>query len=324
MTTPTIAVVDPTTSRARTWGGAVVAVGVAWTLMAGGFTPEPLYADPTDDPDDTDLDGMPNTQEFVLGTSQFVPDTDGDGYLDAHELAFQSNPMDNNSVPVVTGTADLRVGITARGESGQLRLHVALYSATGTFETSVLRVGALANGQFLSVPFHRLLPFADVREVDVLAQGTTGSAARVRTIDLTLNPIYVHAFGETTFFIAVGANGQLTYSSAAKVDIASVQQTLVLRRDAYTTQQTQTTPGGGGSLRQPIPTTGPGGVPGSWVAGQICYQRSSVTGMIGAKVVHEITSANCLMGWDTFCPVDCAASIGDTYETVDPASLIGG
>jgi len=324
MTTPTNAAVDRTTSHARAWAGAAVALGVSWTLLAAALAPEPLYAVPGDDLEDTDLDGVPNSQEFVLGTSQFIADSDGDGYLDVHELAFGSDPANLDSEPQATGTSDLRVGITARGEVGQLRLHVALYSATGAFETSVLRLGALANGQIISVPFNRLLPTADVRDVDVLVQGNTGAPARVRTIDLTLSPIYVHAFGTTTFFVAVGSSGQTTYSSAAKVDIASVQQTLVLRREAYTTQQSTNVPGGGGSLRQPIPTTGPGGVPGSWVAGQICYQRSSVTGMIGAKVVHEITQANCLMGWDTFCPVDCSASIGDTYETIDPATLIGG
>ena len=311
------------TTRALTWAGAAVALGVAWTLWAGGLAPEPLYADPNEDPDDTDLDGIPNAQEFVLGTSQFVADSDGDGFLDAHELAFGSNPVDHLSVPQTTGATDSRVGITARGEGGQLRLLVMLYSASGTFETTVLRVGALANGQIVSVPFHRLLPGADIRDIDIALHGASGGAAQVRTIDLELNPIYVHAFGATTFFVAVSSNGQTTYSSAAKVDIASVQQTLVLRREVYVAQQTPSTPGGG-SLRQPIPTTGSGGVPGSWVAGQICYQRSSVTGMVGAKVVHEITAANCLMGWDTFCPADCSASIGDTYETIDPATLIGG
>jgi hypothetical protein len=324
MTTPPNAAVDRTTSHARTWAGVAVALGVSWTLLAAGLAPEPLLADPSDDPTDTDLDGVPNSQEFVLGTSQFVADSDGDGYLDVHELAFGSDPVDIGSVPSATGTADLRVGITARGEEGQLRLLVALYSANGIFDTSVLRVGALANGQIVSVPFHRLLPTAVIRDVDVSQHGSYGSAARVRTIDLTLNPIYVHAFGQTTFFVAAGSNGQTMYSSAAKVDVASVQQTLVLRREAYMTQHQSPSLPGGGSLRQPIPTTGPGGIPGNWVAGQICYQRSSVTGMVGAKVVHEITQANCLMGWDTFCPADCSASVGDTYETIDPATLIGG
>ncbi len=323
MRTPPLAAVIPTTTRALTWAGSAVALGVAWTLLVGGLAPEPLYAAPNEDPDDTDLDGIPNTQEFVLGTSQFVADSDGDGYLDVHELAFGTNPVDHLSVPQTTGATDMRVGLTARGEGGQLRLLVVLYSADGTFETSVLRVGALANGQIVSVPFHRLLPDADIRDIDLSSHGATGGAARVRTIDVVLSPIFVHAFGETTFFVAVCSTGQTTYSSAAKVDLASVQQTLVLRREAYVAQQTPSTPGGG-SLRQPIPTTGPGGVPASWVAGQICYQRSSVTGMVGAKVVHEITAANCLMGWDTFCPVDCSASIGDTYETIDPATLIGG
>ncbi|MEZ6015542.1 MAG: thrombospondin type 3 repeat-containing protein [Planctomycetota bacterium] len=293
-----------------------VVLATAVALLAPRFTPEPLHAAPFEDVFDTDEDGLPNAQEFVLGTSQYVADTDGDGYTDAEELASGSDPLQVASIPPAVASGELRIGITARGERGMLRLHLALYSENGDFDTSVLRVGALANGNVLSVPFHRLLPFADIRSVEV------GNGAEVRTIDIEMSPVLVHMFGATTFFVAVGAQGSLQYQSAAKVDLYSVQNTLLIRRPVSASQQG--TPVPGGSLRQPIPTTGPGSIPSNWLAGQICYQHSAVTGVIGAKVVHEVVSATCLPGWDTYCPSDCAASIGNSYETIDPAVLLGG
>jgi len=291
------------------------ALGAAW--LAPALAPEPLYADPGDDPEDTDGDGIPNWQEFVLGTSQFLADSDGDGHCDALELAFDSDPLSVASTPALAATPSFRIGLTARGEGGQLRLFIALYSATGSFQQAVLRLGALANGQVISVPFQRLMRDATLRDIE-LAGG-----AVVRTVDVPFNPAFVHALGAATVFVAVGSHGSTAYQSAAKVDLHSVQQTVLLRR-APLAAATQGPMQGGGSLRQPIPTTGHGNLPGGWTPGQICYQRSSVTGMVGAKVVHEIVSAQCLAGWDTFCPTDCSTSVGDTYETIDPATLIGG
>lgn len=309
-------------SRTRSLLPALIPLGmlvVAGAALVPGLAPEPLHASPFFDPFDVDSDGIPDTQEFVLGTSQFVADSDGDGYLDAEELARGTNPQEPNDFPARVGVGALRIGMTARGENGQLRLLLALYSEAGTFNTSVLRIGALANGFVVSVPFHRLLPYAEMRDVQLPNGGM------VRTLDIELSPAYVHMFGATTFFVAVGAQGSLSYHSAAKVDLYSVENTLLMRREPSASQQPGgTTPTGGGSLRQPIPTTGPGGVPATWSPGQICYQRSSVTGMIGPKVLHEVVLANCLSGWDTFCPADCSASVGDTYETIDPAALIGG
>lgn len=294
---------------------ALPALGLAW--LAPALVPEPLHADPGSDPTDVDADGIPNWQEHVLGTSQFLADSDGDGYCDPLELAFGTDPLSVASIPGAVGPGGFQVGLTARGEAGQVRLFLALYSATGSFQHAVLRLGALGNGQVVSVPFQRLMREATLRDVE-LAGG-----AVVRTIDVPFNPAFVHALGAATLFVAVGSHGSTSYHSAAKVDLHSVQQTVLLRRAplAYTAQGPLQ---GGGTLRQPIPTTGPGSLPGGWVPGQICYQRSNVTGMVGAKVVHEIVSAQCLAGWDTFCPTDCSTSVGDTYETIDPATLIGG
>ena len=61
-----------------------------------------------------------------------------------------------------------------------------------------------------------------------------------------------------------------------------------------------------------------------WVSGAICYQRSEVVGINGPRILHQIVEADCLEGWDSYCAGECAASVGTTYETVDPLALIGG
>jgi hypothetical protein len=311
----------PTAARIRAalhpsalWPLGALAAAVA--VLAPGLRPEPLLAAAAPDLFDTDGDGIPDAQELVLGTSQYVADTDGDGAPDAEEVARGSRPLDPNSVPGPAVSAEAAVGMTARGENGSLRLFLALYAEDGEFAQRVLRLGVLANGQVISVPFHRFIPLADVRDVSI------GANAKVRTIDLELNPVFVHTFGAATFFAALGQHGVPSYGAAAKVDLYSVEQTLMLRRDPVLASAGGSS--NGGSMRQPIPTSGPSAVPVTWQPGMICYQRSSIMGIVGAKVVHEVVSAVCLSGWDTYCPTDCSTSVGATFETIDPATLIGG
>ena len=49
-----------------------------------------------------------------------------------------------------------------------------------------------------------------------------------------------------------------------------------------------------------------------------------MVGINGPRILHQIVEADCLEGWDSYCSGECAASVGTTYETVDPLALIGG
>lgn len=265
---------------------------------------------------DEDGDGLVYDQELLLGTSPFEADTDADGYKDSEELARQSDPLDPLSIP--SGDA-VTASLTARGEGGALRLVISLHEPAGLAPYSMLRIGALVNGNVVSVPLERFLPMADVMSV-------TGSAgSEVTTIDVPVNPGFVHGAGMVTFFLAAGQTNTMTFGSAAKLDVRSEQGELVLQRPV----QASLARGGvptqqGGSLRQPIPVSGPPTGSSGWVAGAICYQRSEVVGVNGPRLLHQIVEADCLEGWDSYCSGDCAASVGTTYETVDPLALIGG
>jgi len=54
------------------------------------------------DPRDSDGDGLNNSWEKVYGTDPNNPDTDGDGVPDGEEIKAGTNPLDSNSVFVVS------------------------------------------------------------------------------------------------------------------------------------------------------------------------------------------------------------------------------
>jgi hypothetical protein len=63
---------------------------------------------------DADSDGLNNAQEISLGTDPTNGDTDGDRYIDGLESLFGSNPLDANSIPVISapgGEVDLTFSV---------------------------------------------------------------------------------------------------------------------------------------------------------------------------------------------------------------------
>lgn len=265
---------------------------------------------------DEDGDGLVYDQEILLGTSPFEADSDADGFKDSEEFARQSDPLDPLSVPATDGVS---ASLTARGEEGALRLVITLYEPAGLAQYSMLRIGALVQGNVVSVPLERFLPTADL----IAINGSGG--AEVTTIDVPVHPSFVHGAGMVTFFLAAGQTNTMTFGSAAKIDVRSEAGELVLQRPAQASLASGGAPRQqGGSLRQPIPVSGPPTGSAGWVSGAICYQRSEVVGVNGPRLLHQIVEADCLEGWDSYCSGECAASVGTTYETVDPLALIGG
>ena len=267
-------------------------------------------------PLDADGDGLVDAQELLVGTSPLDFDTDADGFGDGEEFARHSDPRDPLSVPQAD---EVSATLLARGQEGKLRLVVVLHEPQGLSDVSMVRIGALAQGQFVSVPLDRFLGVSEVL-------GVSGSASSsVTTIDLPIDPNFVHASGGmVTFFLAAGQTDTMTFNTAAKVDVRSEAGELVMLRPIQSTLDRRLSGGNGAGLREPIPASTPPPPSSDWVSGAICYQRSEVVGINGPRILHQIVEADCLEGWDSYCSGECAASVGTTYETVDPLALIGG
>jgi hypothetical protein len=62
----------------------------------------------------------------------------------------------------------------------------------------------------------------------------------------------------------------------------------------------------------------------SWTPGQVCYQKTQAVGAGGGIITHEVVEAECKDGWDAYCKMDCPGSVGSTFNTLDPAVLVGG
>jgi len=264
---------------------------------------------------DADQDGLTDAQEQVLGTLPHATDSDGDGYSDTEELARHSDPLWSASVPATTKSS---AGLTARGEDGFLRLVMVVHEPELQEGDALIRLGVSASGQVFPVPIDRMAAFGSV----TFADGSQGSSLTV--IDVPVDPAFVHAHGFVSFFVASGSMATNALESAGKIDIFSDGHTLYLQTTTSSVLAQRQTGQGGATIRRPIPVVIGPPPESNWVAGAVCFQRSEVIGVNGPRLLHQIVEADCVQGWDTFCAGDCTAAIGDTYETVDPWSLIGG
>lgn len=267
---------------------------------------------------DSDKDGIPDRQERVIGTSPSKYDTDGDGYSDGEELALHTSPTDSLSTPSGTG---LSVGMSARGERGKLKLFVIVYDPDGDFDDDVIRFGGLVFGNLLHVPIQ------EFQSSEILVTPTQhGGTLFSMDIRVFKKPLYFA--GAITYFAVVGEAGQGTYTSAAKVDLVMQHRIPVLRH--VLKEPGQPAPGApmsstpGASASVPIPPSGDEGIPPDWTPEQICYQETEIVGVRGAVVFHQVISAECVDGWDSYCAPDCSETAGSQYPTVDPGVLIGG
>lgn len=290
-----------------------VIVAVAGVLLSNWETPTIHAMDHKSM--DRDKDGIPDRQEKVLGTDPTVQDTDGDGYSDGEELALQTVPTDGDDTPEMAG---LSIGLTARGEGGKLKIFLAVHYTDGTLGNKTLRFGAMANGRIFNLNLQHLLPMATANIVRAPNGGL------LYTLDIELPEAIVTHYGAITLFAAVGISGQGTYTSASKVDLSVKDKVILLRRYLPPPNLTASSQVPGTTIHQPIPPDGDGAIPTNWEPGMICLQVSEVVGVSGAVVQHEVVSAGCEDGWDSYCEVGCSETVGSGYSTIDTGVLLGG
>lgn len=298
-----------------------IAAASAFALVAvlSGERKLEACTDPAVDPDG---DFLCTVQERIIGTSPYNPDTDHDGYSDLEELARGSSPIAWNSVPVAREPVHL--GLSAHGgDDGSLHVLAAVHSADMNLRDTILHFGVQSGRQMMTVPTTWLAS----RSTSQITTDSNGTGI-IQLLDIALDPALVHALGELTFYATATMVGTGTVTSADAVRFLSIDGVVVLAMAPprpITQPPGQPVPGPG-SIYVPLPTGGPtgGGIPSSWSSGEICFQRTSPVAVNGPVVTQEVVSAECMNGWEGYCPPSCTASVGSTYATVDPVGLIGG
>ncbi len=271
-------------------------------------------------PTDTDGDFLSNAQEWVLGTNPNQADTDSDGFSDLEELARGSSPLFASQVP--TSTTPVRVGMTAHSNGdGKIHIVIAMYSTVLNPREIQLTFGAQIDQRvFTMAP-------AWLATHSTMQVGSGSGQSLLTLVDVPFDIAPILAAGHMTFFASVSLGAGGTTISADTVQLQNVDGVVALVASPPRPVPGQV-PGGGsltpGSIYIPLPAGGPGSVPSSWSEGSVCFQRSTPVAVNGAVVTQEVVSASCIEGFDGYCPPSCAASVGQTYSTVDPIGLIGG
>ena len=273
---------------------------------------------------DADGDGLHDKLESVLGTSPFDADTDGDGFSDLEEFARHSGARDRTIEP---RNHEVSVALSARGGGGNY-LTAAIYSRNGVFTNKSVAFGGVLGGRLGWFPLRQVLDDSTLRIYP------SRDGARIAVIEWRISPHLVRRFGYVSFFAAAGfTGGQTRFYSAAVADLEHVDGVNMFARGDYAyagaTQALMSQVGGGGTgtgsggFGTPIPPSD-GGLPDDWTSGAACVQQASTVGASGAVLTQEITEANCEDGWDSACAGSCSSSVGSTFQTVDPVTIVGG
>ncbi|HPF14902.1 MAG TPA: thrombospondin type 3 repeat-containing protein [Planctomycetota bacterium] len=300
-------------------GAALVALGSAhWALEQDTSLDASVVVST-----DADLDGLSDLQEQTFGTSPYSADTDGDGVSDAVELALGSSPVLATDVP--DPNASIGVGMVAHGGNGQTTIEMLLFARDGQFANKHLSLSMLTPQGFVPLSIIRIANNATVSDFDVAGGGL------LRSISIAMSPRMVQAPGVVHWVAAMAESGGGTFSAAATCrlegDLAT--NSVFWTRSGHTLPPSTSgqAPPAGARINQPIPpfpgenSTTPPGNPG-----QVCVQLTEVVGTgVGSTIITEVVDANCDTGWAAYCsPGVCAASVGATFEVVNPRNLLGG
>lgn len=287
-------------------------------LLASLQAPRRALLAGSSNPDDLDCDGLVDAQELVEQSSASLCDSDGDGFSDLEEVARASSPILATCVPLPASSA---LALTARGQSDKLHVSMLVYFTSGRLSDLRFTFGVVAReGRVFMIPSGAILATATVSEHPTLSgTGTVGM------LEFDLNPAIVGSNGSLSLFATMSVAGAGQLLAAAVVDFAMTGDGVLMKRtpvpQSIAASRAQT--GSPGSVYQPIPPNNE--LPAEWSPGRICFQKSVPVGYEAGIVLTRVVSADCWDGWDAYCsPMECKASVGDEFSTVDPVGLIGG
>ena len=269
---------------------------------------------------DLDIDGLPDSQERVIGTSPGLVDSDRDQYTDTEEFARGSSPIFQTSVP----NSNVRhLAMSAHGEADGLHALIGVYLPDSDFRAVDLRVGMVSGTRIAYLPETLIESRATLEFV-----GADRPEAAVAVVDFRFARSLVDRTGHLTMFATLARKGSGIVESVSVIELFNVGGVIVLAMpDPFSmpalAMRGGAAAGSGGTIYKPL-TPGGDDTPRGWTMEEVCFQESQPVGVSGSIVTNEVISAECRSGWDGSCPSTCSASVGSTYTTIDPASLIGG
>jgi hypothetical protein len=262
---------------------------------------------------DLDGDGLTDLQEIVIGTSPTDYDTDNDGYSDLEERARTSDPLSGLSFPQ---PSEYGVGMCASQNDGAVTLLSTVYLDEADATSIELEIGLVYRDFVIYLPpsgyaYSRGYVYPAHDQGDALV-----------VIEIAISQAIVQRLGQINMFSIVRSTvpggPDPVVSILPLVDFGG---TTVLV-EQLVPKLTQTGGGPTGVVYRPL--AGGDQIPSTWSGGEICWQRTSATGMSGVSVEHEVDAADCIP-MDTYCsPSACQSGVGTTLMLPDPAALAGG
>jgi len=298
-------------NRRSTAVAAVLFGGALGALALAIREPQPLRASTNQPRADSDLDGLTDLQENVLGTMVDRADSDLDGYSDLEERARSSDPLSASSIP---GVETVGVGTCASVEYGVVSVVSAVYVADGDLGSADLQLGVIHGGHALAVAPR------DYRSSRGFLYRAHDAGARLAVVEITFSEAIVQRFGQIDFFSVLRDSPTTTPSVSVltMVNMDGVTTSIEPRRQNLAGPQSHP----GGIIYRPL--AGDDRIPASWSAGEVCWQRTAAVGSEGVMLIHEVEAAECIP-MDTYCNSgSCSASVGKNIRLPNPAALAGG
>lgn len=277
---------------------------------------------------DQDGDGLSDREEGILQTSPIMADTDGDGFSDLEEFARGTSRL----LPTAALADDaLAIGVSVCDRAGQFEVVLALYLPDANLRNKEFSMGLVAGRRVVELNRDQVLAGASI----ALHPAAT-SEALLAIVRVPFNPQVVHAVGGLSLYATVGHAGTGLVSASGSIRLIGIDGVAMLclpdpfavppppppNGVSIAPQTGASTGANGGTIF--VPLTFDNDPPTLWSPGQICYQKSSPVGTNGLLITHEVVRADCMDNWDAFCPPTCSASVGSTFEDVDPLALLGG
>ena len=265
---------------------------------------------------DSDLDGIDDVHEEVLGLSPDSADTDQDGWSDSEELTRGSNPKDKHDSPK---KAPIGLDVSGYADAGVMHIVTSVYLKGGLGSGHKFQLGVVHEGEVIILPPAAYLPFTEVTLVS--GRGPTDS---IYILDMKLPRRIVASLGDVSFFARTKPSNGDDFPVLASMNMTTKGGV------PYEVTPPTVIPGakpkvprgarGGGFYTPLVP---PSRLPSGATEGQVCVQRTRVVGSGGSGVQLEVIDANCVDG-DGVCPAGCKNTVGQSFNIIDPILLIGG